>query len=287
MVQIFLIAVIARHALQRLDLACDIGALIDGALLDARVELGAVGRAAAATCRLVRQISVVLVADVLIELTQQEIHAHLLVALEALDGLRQIGDGLLGFLSLDMVVGKGGIGQCTHLFVGNLVKVDVGKHVVGLGGPAHSAIAQGLTHLALLHQICLPGEVTCDIAEGGSGIQEVALHVLRLGEQVPGIVQIGVVLVTGEPFLVLRVTALATFALGFLLDGVQCDGLFHLFDGAVKTAAGLRSLRVGTRLGRMHIQMLRVVVLIGVHHRFQLLVIVGLAVKIDVIFGSE
>ena len=43
LVQIVLVAVVAGHALERLDLTGDVGALIDGALLDAGIELGAVG----------------------------------------------------------------------------------------------------------------------------------------------------------------------------------------------------------------------------------------------------
>ena len=86
LVQIVLVAVIAGHALQGLDLAGDVGALIHCALLDARVELGAVGRTAAAACLLVGQIGVALVPDIFIELSEQETHAGLLVALEALDG---------------------------------------------------------------------------------------------------------------------------------------------------------------------------------------------------------
>ena len=156
LVQIHLVAVVTGHALQGLDLAGDVCALIDGALLDAGIELGTVGRTAAAARLLVGQISVVLVAHLLIELSQQEAHSHLVIALEALDGFRQIGDGLLGFLGLDMVVGKGGVGQSANFLVGDLVQVHVGQDVVGLGGPPHGAVAQGLTHLAFLYQVFLP-----------------------------------------------------------------------------------------------------------------------------------
>ena len=95
-----------------------------------------------------------------------------------------------------------------------------------------------------------------DIAERGGGIQEVALHVLGLGQHVPGVVQIGVVLVTCEPFLIFGVLVLAALAFGFLFDGVQGDGLLHLLDSAFKAARRLLGLGVGTRFGRMHVQAL-------------------------------
>ena len=122
-----------------------------------------------------------LIADLLIELSQQETHAHLVAALEALDGLGQIGDGLFGLLSLDVVVGKGRVGQCADTLVGDLVEVDVGQHVVGLGYPSHGAIAQCLAHLAFLNQVGLPSEVAGNVSESGGGVEEVALHVLCLG----------------------------------------------------------------------------------------------------------
>ena len=165
--------------------------------------------------------------------------------------------------------------------------MDVGEHVVGLGDPTQGTVTQGFAHLALLYQVMLPREVAGDVAEGGCGVQEVALHVLGFGHQVPCVVQVGVVLVSGEPFLVFRVTAFTGLAFGLFLDGVQRDGLLHLLDGAVKTAAGLRSLGVGSGFGRMHVQALGVVVLVIVHHLLHLLVVVGLAVEVDVVLGGE
>ena len=256
LVQIILVAVITGHAFQCLDLAGDIGALIHGALLDARVELGSVRGAVAAASLFECQVGVMLISDFLIELSQQETHAHLLVTLEALHGSGQVGDGFLGLLRNDIVVGKGRIGQCSYFFVGDLVKVDMREHIICLGGPTQRAIAQGLAHLTFLHQVFFPSEVTGDVAEGRGGIQEIALHVLCLGQHVPGVVKIGIVLVAGEPFLILGVAVLAALALGLLLDGVQGDGLFHLLDGAVKTAGGLGCLGIGTGLGGMHVQVL-------------------------------
>ena len=155
-----------------------------------------------------------------------------------------------------MVVGKGGIGQSANFLVGDFVQVHVGQDVVGLGGPPHGAVAQGLTHLAFLYQVFLPREVARDVAEGGCSIQEVALHVLGLGQHVPGVVQIGVVFIAREPLLILGVASLAALAFGFLLDGVQGDGLLHFLDRTLKAAAGLRRFGVGTRFGRMHVQVL-------------------------------
>ena len=66
-----------------------------------------------------------LVAHVLIELSQQETHAHLVVALEALDGLCKVWNGLFGFLRLDVIICKRCIGKRAYTFVGNLVQMDV------------------------------------------------------------------------------------------------------------------------------------------------------------------
>ena len=123
--------------------------------------------------------------------------------------------------------------------------------------------------------------------ESGGRTQEVAFHVLGLGEPVPGIVQEGVVLVTLEPLLELGVIALACFLFGFLLDGVQGDGLLHLLDGAVEAAAALGRLGIGLRLGGVDEQALRVVVLVVVFKNLYLFVVVGLAVIINIIACGE
>ena len=186
-----------------------------------------------------------LVAHALIELAQQEVESHLLCAAEPLDGLGKIGDCLAVAFVLDVVVGKGQVGERASLAVLNLVNVDVCQDVVGLGSPAHGAVTECFPNLRFLHQVGLPREVARNVVEGGRRTQEVAFHVLGLGEHVPRIVQEGVILVALEPLLVLGVIALAGFLLGFLLDGVQGNGLLHLLDGAVKAAAALGRLGVG------------------------------------------
>ena len=151
LIQVFLVAVIAGHTLQGFHLAGNVGTLIDGALLDAGVEFRAIGRTAATTGLLVGKICVVLVAHLFVKLSEQEIHPHLFIALEAFNGFGKIRDGQFWLLSLDVIIGKGGVGQCADAFIGDFIQMDVGEHVIGFGWPPHSAIAQGLTNLAFLY----------------------------------------------------------------------------------------------------------------------------------------
>ena len=287
LVEILLVAVVAGHGLERLHLALDVLALEHGTLLDARIELGAVGRAHAAAGPLVGLVGQLILPRFLIELPQQEVEPHLLPAVLPVQRSAQVGNGLGIFLVLDVVVGKGQVGQRQQPLVVNLVDVHVGKHVVGLGGPAHGAVAQGLPQVALELQLGLPGEVAGDVVKGGTAAQEVALHVLGLGQHVPGVVQKRVVLVALHPLLVLGVVLLAGFLLGLLLDGVQRDGFLHLLDCAVKRAAGLRRLGVLVGFGRVNEQALRVVVLVVVLQQFYLLVVVGHAVVVHVVARVE
>ena len=287
LVEVCLVAVVARHGTQGAHLLVNVLALIHGALLDAGVELGAIGGTATAAGTTVGLVSHCLVASVLIELSQEEIQAGALAALGTLHSLAQIGNGLLILRGLDVVVGHGQIGERTHALVLNLVDVHMHQHVVGLGGPPHGAVTQSLPHLCLQHEVGLPHEVARDVAEGGGGVQEVALHVLRLSHGEPRVVDKRVVLGAAQPLLVLGVVALAGLALGFLLDAVQGDGLLHLLDGAVETAAGLRSLGVGARLGGMDEHVLRVVVLVGVKHLGELLVVVRATVVVNVVARGE
>ena len=81
-----------------------------------------------------------LVAHILIELSQQEVHPHFLIALKTFYSLSEEGDCLLWLLNFDIVVGKGSIGQCPYFLVGDLVEMDVGQNVVGLGDPPHGAV---------------------------------------------------------------------------------------------------------------------------------------------------
>ena len=119
--------------------------------------------------------------------------------------------------------------------------------------------------------------------ERGCRAQEVALHVLSLGHHVPGVVDKRVVFLALEPFLVFWVVALASLALGLLLDGVQRDGLLHLLDGAVKVGAGLGGLGVVVGLGGVNEELGGVVVLIVVLEHLDLFLVVLLAVVIHVV----
>ena len=167
LVKILLVAVVAGHMLERAHLAGDVKALVDRALLDAGIELGAIVRAVAAAGALIGFVGQVLLSQFLIELTEQEVLSHLLRSLCALDGLGQIGHSLGGHVLFDVVVSIGQIGQRANAFVVDLVDVHVREHIVGLTGPAHSAIAQCFPNLGLLDQVGLPTEVAANETERG------------------------------------------------------------------------------------------------------------------------
>ena len=156
LVEVFLVAVVVSHALEGFHLAVDVLALEHGALLDARVELGAVGRAAATAGALVGLVGFLLLPVLVIELSQQEVQSHLLSAAGAINGFLKIGQRLVVHLALDVVVGKGKIGELVEPLVVDLLGVDVHEHVVGLGGPVHGAVAQCLPYLCLKHELGFP-----------------------------------------------------------------------------------------------------------------------------------
>ena len=285
LVEVFLVAVVACHALEGFYLAVDIAALEHGTLLDAGIELSAVGRTAAASCTLVGLVGFLFLPYLVIELSQEEVQANLLSTAAAVDGFLKERHGLSIHFTLDIIVGKGKVGKLLQPLVLNLAGVYVGKHVVGLGGPVHSAVTQGLPNLGFEHQVGFPREVSSNVVESGRRAQEVAFHVLRLSHEVPCIVDEWVILLALEPFLVLRVIALARFALGFFLYGVQRDGLLHLLDGAVKVGGGLCGLGIVIGLGGMNKELCRVVVLILVFQLLDLLAIVLLAVVVHIVAG--
>ena len=75
--------------------------------------------------------------------------------------------------------------------------------------------------------------------EGGRRCQEIALHVFGFRQHEPRIVDKGVVFLALEIFLVFLVVRLARLFRGLFLDGVEGDGLLHLFYRAVETARRL------------------------------------------------
>ena len=87
LVEIFLVAVVASHVFECAHLTGNVVALVNRALLDAGVELGAVAGIVAAAGALEGLICQVFLVKFLIELAQQEILANLLRAFRALHSL--------------------------------------------------------------------------------------------------------------------------------------------------------------------------------------------------------
>ena len=149
LVEVFLVAVVASHALEGIDLALDVVALEHSTLLDACVELGAVGRRIAAASTLVGLIGFFFLACLVIELSQQEVKAHLLSAASSVYCFLKERHCIGVHLGLDVVVGKSQVGELLQSRVFDFAGMDVSEHIVGLGCPVHSAVAQSLPYLSL------------------------------------------------------------------------------------------------------------------------------------------
>ena len=195
-------------------------------------------------------------------------------------------EGLLVLAAADEVVGIDG-GKPVVLRLGQLVVVDFLEYVFGFVEPAQGNVASGLPELGLGYEVGHPGEVTRDVEKGSCGLEELALVILGLAHQSPGVVDEGVVLVALEVVAIFGVAHLSGVALGLLLDGVELDGFLALLDGAVEAARGLRVLGVGIGLGRVHVEEVGEVVLILGLHVFHLLLVVFYPVEIDVVAGRK
>ena len=287
LVEVFLIAVVARHVLQRAHFRFNVSALKHCALLDACIEFGAIGRAAVTAGALKCLVSQLLFARRLIELSQQEIEPHLLCAAGALNCLRQIGDGLCMLIRFDIEIGECQIGKRAYASIGDLVDMHVREHIVGFGGPLHRAITERFPNLAFQHQLGFPREMACNVVESGGRSQEIALHIFRFCQHIPRIVDKGVVFLPLEVFFIFLVVGFARFFGGFLFDRVQCNSLLHLFDGAVETARWLRRFGEIACFGRVDEKVLCVVVLIVVFQHFNLLFVVGHPIVVHIVARGE
>ncbi len=123
-----------------------------------------------------------------------------------------------------------------------------------------------------------------DIEESGGRPREIAVEILRLAHGKPRIVEKRIELVAGAERLFLVGRSLFG---RFFLYGMQLDRLLHLLDGPLEVARRLRTLLVGSRLGRMDEHCACIVILIPRLHSLKLLVIMRLSVEIDIITSVE
>ena len=220
LVEILLVAVLASHSQQRLNLGLDVGALIDFALLDARVKLRAIFCATRAGNSLKRLVCLYVVAGLCIELPQKELHTRLLRAAAAAHGFCQIGRRLRQPVALNEIVGVGYVVEPTQPLVGQLFFLDARSNVFGFVTPFERAIASQLPDFRLCNEFGQPSEVALDVAERRCRRQEVAFEVLRLAHQPPRIVQKRVILAALEILAIFRVFHLLAVFLRPLLNGV-------------------------------------------------------------------
>ena len=157
-----------------------------------------------------------------------------------LDGLSQIGDGLLVFAIPDIVVGQGSVPVVLGSVVDGVAAL-VAYDVLGIVEPVQFYIAasQPGTGYGILQGLGLIE--ARHITEGGGGLLELAFLKLCLAHQQPCFPEERVVFATGQPFLVLDCLAAALPPFGLGLDAMHFDGLLHLLHRAVEVALAQRA----------------------------------------------
>ena len=150
--------------------------------------------------------------------------------------------------------------------------------------PVECAVAESHPETGFGHHFRKPGEMLRDVEESGSCPEEVTVEILSFSQSDPGVVKERIELLAGAEGFFLGRTC---FFLRFFLDGMQLDGLLHLFDGALEVAGGLRQFLVGACGGGVYHHCPGVVILIGTFHFLELFVVMGLAVVIDVVARGE
>ena len=130
-----------------------------------------------------------------------------------------------------------GIVPVLHGTVVHGVTLHVADDVLGIVEPVEFGVALGEPgpDQSALHGLCLVE--ACHIAEGGSGLVEVALLELCLTQQHPRLPKEGVILLAPQPLLVLIGLFLAALPFGLGLDAVATDVLLRLLDGTVVMSA--------------------------------------------------
>ena len=156
LVEVFLVAVVARHTAQGFHLLGDVGAGEYLALLDAGVELGAVRSRRAAAGFAVVFVSQLFMAHQLLNLPHQEVQARLLRSRGQLQGFGEHRLGLVVEFLLDQQVGVSGVVQLTDGLRGQLVGLDAVEDALGFEKPVHGAVGAGLPEFGFEHSARQP-----------------------------------------------------------------------------------------------------------------------------------
>ena len=287
LVEIGFVAVVARHAAQRAHLRLDVGAVVHLALLDAGVELGAVGGRRRCAGFAEGLVGLLAAPEALEHLAEQEAQTGALGARCCLYGLAQWLHGLLVVAAAHEAVGLYVGVEAAQGRSGKLVGLEALEYELGVVQPVHGHIAARLPQLGLGDCLRQPREMAADVEESGCGAEEVAVEELAAAHHHPCVVQEGVVLVALEPRLVGGIAALSRLAAGALLDAAQLYGLLTLLDAAVEVARGLRRLLASLGLDGMHEHEAGVVVLVAFLHLLQRFPIMGVTVVVDIVAGDE
>ena len=125
-----------------------------------------------------------------------------------------------------------------------------------------------------------------DIEECRRGAGEIAVEILSLGHQQPGVVQEGIVFVALVPCALFGRKAASAACRAFFYR-TQLDGFLAFLDRSVEIALRLRRRLVGACLGRVHEQQLRVIVLVVRLHIVECLAEMLVAVIIYIVSGDE
>ena len=284
LVQVVLVVVVGSHAPQLPDHLGTVALGHHFRLCYAGVEVQLVGRVLC-THFSVGPVGLLFVAERGLYLSQQEVFACLLrLPLLVSDDFPEVGQGLLVLSVLDVIVGIGGI-PVAHAVVVYGVAAHVANDVLGVVEPAQLRIALGQPGPGqrILHGLRLvePGHV----AEGGGGLVEIAFLELCLAHQQPRLPQEGVVLLAPEPFPVAGRLPSAFVPLGAALDGVQLDGLLHLFHGQAELSfAYVAALLVANGVEGNHLGVVVLVALLFLQRAFDESL---RAVEVGVVAGGE
>ena len=258
-VEVVLVSLAARHALQLLDHLLVLTARHHLRLHDACVELQFVGRIAAGHLAQVLVGQLVLPRG-MVELSQEVVQTSTLqLAARLADALLQVRNGL-GILLRGNEEGRQGVLTLPCRLRAHAVAPHLVEDVLSIVGPVQGHVTTGQPGTCHAGDLRLCGIEPCHIAERAGRLEEVALLELCLAHHEPGMAQVGIELLACAKLLLLGCEGAVALLHGFLLDAVQLDGLLTFRYGRLKVALP----QGGRGLARtdIHGEQLRVVILV-------------------------
>ncbi len=235
LVEIVLVVVVGGHALQPTDHLLRLTFREHFGHGDACIEVQLVGRSQSADV-VVGLVSLAVVAESLIELSEQEpLAGFLLAAHLVFDHLAQVGDGLLVVACVDIVVGVGVVPLLAGTPV-DAVALHVAYHVLGIVEPAFLHVALGQPGPCAPIDGGLGLIEPAHVGKRRGGLVELALIELRTSHEQPCFPEKRIILSAVEPFQVAGRLLAALRPLWATLDTVLLNGLLAFLNGPVEVA---------------------------------------------------